>query len=52
MKIGILQTGDTPEALSDHGTYPDVPHAYMISLWRAHYPAIRSGAWRRAASEG
>jgi GMP synthase - Glutamine amidotransferase domain len=42
MKIGILQTGDTPEALSDHGTYPDMferlldGHGFTFARWRVN----------------
>lgn len=42
MKIGILQTGDTPEALSDFGTYPDMferllaGHGFTFARWRVN----------------
>jgi len=42
MKIGILQTGDTPEALADHGTYPDMferllaGRGFTFARWRVN----------------
>jgi transglutaminase-like putative cysteine protease len=37
------------EYVEDHGTFPDVPHALMISEWKKHYPSLRNGAWPRAS---
>lgn len=40
MKIGILQTGDTPEALADQGSYPDMferlltGRGFTFARWR------------------
>jgi len=38
------------EYVDDHGSFPDVPYAMMISEWKKHYPALRDGgAWPRAS---
>lgn len=37
------------EYVHDFGTFPDVPHALMISEWEKHYPAVRRGTWPGAA---
>ncbi|MFN4101684.1 MAG: type 1 glutamine amidotransferase, partial [Pararhodobacter sp.] len=42
MKIGILQTGDTPDALADHGSYPDMferllaGRGFNFARWRVN----------------
>ncbi|MFZ4578436.1 MAG: transglutaminase-like domain-containing protein [Myxococcota bacterium] len=40
------------EYVQDHGTYADVPHAFMMAQWHEHYPAVRNGTWLRRSGGG
>ena len=40
------------EYVQDHGTYADVPHAFMMAQWHEHYPAVRNGTWLRRVGGG
>jgi transglutaminase-like putative cysteine protease len=33
------------EYVQDHGTFPDVPFALMMSEWARHYPSLKDGHW-------
>jgi transglutaminase-like putative cysteine protease len=37
------------EYVHDYGTFADVPHELMVSEWKKHYPALKSGLWPRAS---